>query len=84
MANGRGKKRDFAFGKMRGDAREGFVVDVVHREQRYALGPLEGGRFAIGVDTSLAPGGEKVQLGRRDVELAGVVQVILNAECATV
>ena len=54
------------------------------REQGDVFGPVEGGGFARGVDAGLAPGGEQVELLGRDVELARVVEVVLDAEGAAV
>ena len=69
---------------MRLDAGVRFVVDVVTGEECNAFGPVEGGDFARRVDAGFAPCGEQVKFGCGDVELAGVVEMILHTESATV
>src|SRR3569833_1030206 len=69
---------------MRRDARGRVVVDVMLSYKRDMLGPVECSGFSITVDARFAPGGEKVELGCGNVELASVIQMILNAESATV
>src|SRR3954471_24907123 len=46
--------------------------------------PAECSGFSVTVYARFAPGGQQVQLGCRDVQLARIVEMVLNAESATV
>src|SRR3954447_4894676 len=60
------------------------LIVVVLSNERDMLCPVESSLFAVTVDSGLAPCRKQVKLGRRHIELASVVEVILNAKCATI
>jgi len=84
LADGYGEECELARREMLGYVPVVLIFNGALGKQCYPLGPLESGGFARRVNAGFAPGCEEVELLCGDVDFAGVVEMVLDAEGASV